>query len=312
MRGEPRSRVLVTGGAGFIGRRLVRALTAAGHEVAVVDLRPYSGDGVEMVTGDIRDDAVLARAVRPGTDTIIHLAAITSVVDSIDDPVGTYQTNVAATASLLELARTTGVTTFLLASTNAVVGNVGDETITERSPLRPLSPYGATKAAAEMLLSCYAGVYGMTTCAMRFSNVYGPGMQQKDSFIPRLMRAARDGKAVQVRGDGSMVRDVVHVDDVVQGILAAWRAGHIGPVILGSGQSVSVMDMVEAARSVTGAPLPVEHVPVGPGEMPAVLLDTSVARGLGYVPGYDLKSGLATVWPEFAGTVFAGTEEADQ
>jgi UDP-glucose 4-epimerase len=312
MRGEPRSRVLVTGGAGFIGRRLVRALTAAGHEVAVVDLRPYSGDGVEMVTGDIRDDAVLARAVRPGTDTIIHLAAITSVVDSIDDPVGTYQTNVAATASLLELARTTGVTTFLLASTNAVVGNVGDETISERSPLRPLSPYGATKAAAEMLLSCYAGVYGMTTCAMRFSNVYGPGMQQKDSFIPRLMRAARDGKGVQVRGDGSMVRDVVHVDDVVQGILAAWRAGHIGPVILGSGQSVSVMDMVEAARSVTGAPLPVEHVPVGPGEMPAVLLDTSVARGLGYVPGYDLKSGLATVWPEFAGTVFAGTEEADQ
>jgi len=312
MRGEPRSRVLVTGGAGFIGRRLVRALTAAGHEVAVVDLRPYSGDGVEMVTGDIRDDAVLARAVRPGTDTIIHLAAITSVVDSIDDPVGTYQTNVAATASLLELARTTGVTTLLLASTNAVVGNVGDETITERSPLRPLSPYGATKAAAEMLLSCYAGVYGMTTCAMRFSNVYGPGMQQKDSFIPRLMRAARDGKGVQVRGDGSMVRDVVHVDDVVQGILAAWRAGHIGPVILGSGQSVSVMDMVEAARSVTGAPLPVEHVPVGPGEMPAVLLDTSVARGLGYVPGYDLKSGLATVWPEFAGTVFAGTEEADQ
>jgi UDP-glucose 4-epimerase len=312
MRGEPRSRVLVTGGAGFIGRRLVRALTAAGHEVAVVDLRSYPGDGVEMVTGDIRDDAVLARAVRPGTDTIIHLAAITSVVDSIDDPVGTYQTNVAATASLLELARTTGVTTFLLASTNAVVGNVGDETITERSPLRPLSPYGATKAAAEMLLSCYAGVYGMTTCAMRFSNVYGPGMQQKDSFIPRLMRAARDGKGVQVRGDGSMVRDVVHVDDVVQGILAAWRAGHTGPVILGSGQSVSVMDMVEAARSVTGAPLPVEHVPVGPGEMPAVLLDTSVARGLGYVPGYDLKSGLATVWPEFAGSVFAGTEEADQ
>jgi UDP-glucose 4-epimerase len=308
MRGEPRSRVLVTGGAGFIGRRLVRALVAAGHEVTVVDLRPYQGDGVAVVTGDIRDDSVLARAVRPGTDTIIHLAAITSVVNSIDDPAGTYQTNVAATASLLELARTTGVTTFLLASTNAVVGNVGGETITERSPLRPLSPYGATNAAAEMLLSCYAGVYGMTTCAMRFSNVYGPGMQEKDSFIPRLMRAARDGKGVQVRGDGSMMRDVIHVDDVVEGILAAWRAGHAGPVILGSGQSVSVMDMVEAARSVTGAPLPVEHVPVGPGEMPAVLLDTSVARGLGYAPGYDLKSGLATVWPEFAGTEFAGTE----
>ena len=294
-------RVLVTGGSGFIGRRLVRSLAEAGNEVTVLDRRPFPDTGIPTVTGDIRDESVLARAVQPGTDAIIHLAAVTSVVNSIDDPTGTYETNVAATAGLLELARTAGIKTFLLASTNAVVGNVGEATITERSPLRPLSPYGATKAAGEMLLSCYAGVYGMTTCAMRFSNVYGPGMQEKDSFIPRLMRAARDGEGVQVRGDGSMIRDVIHVDDVVAGILAAWRAGHIGPVILGSGQSVSVMDMVEAARTVTGAPLPAEHVPVGPGEMPAVVLDISVARGLGYAPVHDLKSGLATVWPEFAG-----------
>ncbi len=307
MRAEPRSRVLVTGGTGFIGRRLVRSLAESGTEVTVLDRRPFPDAAVPTVTGDIRDQSVLARAVQPGIDTIFHLAAVTSVVNSIDDPVGTYQTNVAATASLLELARTTGVRAFLLASTNAVVGNVGDATITERAPMRPLSPYGATKAAAEMLLSCYAGVYGMITCAMRFSNVYGPGMQEKDSFIPRLMRAARDGQGVQVRGDGTMTRDVVHVDDVVAGILAAWRAGHIGPVILGSGQSVSVTEMVEAARSVTGAALPVEHVPVGPGEMPAVLLDVSVARGLGYAPRHDLKSGLATVWPEFA-----GAQEGDQ
>jgi UDP-glucose 4-epimerase len=308
MRAEPRSRVLVTGGAGFIGRRLVQSLAKAGHEVTVLDLRPFPDAGIGMVTGDIRDDAVLARAVRPGTDTIFHLAAVTSVVNSIDDPAGTYQTNVAATAGLLERARTTGVRAFLFASTNAVVGDVGAATITERSPMRPLSPYGATKAAAEMLLSCYAGVYGMAACALRFSNVYGPGMQHKDSFIPRLMRAARDGKGVQVRGDGSMIRDVVHVDDVIAGIVAAWRASRTGPVILGSGQSVTVMDMVEAARSVTGAPLPVEHVPAGPGEMPAVLLDISVARELGYAPAYDLKSGLATVWPEFAGAEEATSE----
>jgi UDP-glucose 4-epimerase len=294
-------RVLVTGGSGFIGRRLVRTLAEAGNEVTVLDRKPFPDTGIATVTGDIRDEPVRARAVQPGTDAIIHLAAVTSVVNSIDDPAGTYETNVAATAGLLELARTAGIKAFLLASTNAVVGNVGETVITERSPMRPLSPYGATKAAGEMLLSCYAGVYGMTTCAMRFSNVYGPGMQQKDSFIPRLMRAARDGEGVQVRGDGSMIRDVVHVDDIVAGILAAWRAGHIGPVILGSGQSVSVMDMVEAARTVTGAPIPVEHVPVGPGEMPAVVLDTSVARGLGYAPVHDLKSGLATVWPEFSG-----------
>jgi UDP-glucose 4-epimerase len=307
MRAEPRSRVLVTGGTGFVGRRLVRSLAEAGTEVTVLDRRPFPDTDIASVTGDICDESVLVRAVQPGIDTIVHLAAITSVVNSIDDPAGTYRTNVAATAGLLELARTTGVKAFLLASTNAVVGNVGNTVISERSLLRPLTPYGATKAAAEMLLSCYASVYGMTTCAMRFSNVYGPGMEEKDSFIPRLMRAARDGRGVQVRGDGSMLRDVVHVDDVVAGILAAWRTGHTGPVILGSGRSVSVLDMVKAARSVTGAPIPIEHVPVGPGEMPAVLLDISVARGLGFAPVHDLKSGLATVWPEFA-----TLQEADQ
>jgi UDP-glucose 4-epimerase len=312
MRVEPRSRVLVTGGTGFIGKRLVRTLAQAGTEVTVLDLLPFHDDEVISVTGDIRDQSAVAKAVQPGLDAIVHLAAFTSVVQSIEDPEGTYTTNVEGTFNLLEAAREAGVKSFLFASTNAVVGNVGDAVITERSPMRPLSPYGATKAASESLLSSYFGAYGMITCAMRFSNVYGPGMQAKDSFIPRLMRAARDGQGVQVRGDGSMIRDVVHVDDVVAGILAAWRAGHAGPVILGSGEAVTVMDMVEAARQVTGAPLPVEYVPVGPGEMPAVRLDTSVARGLGYTPTYNLATGLATVWPEFAPSDDAGRQEADQ
>jgi UDP-glucose 4-epimerase len=306
MRPEPRSRVLVTGGAGFIGRRLARSLAGAGHEVTVFDLRPFRDDEVASLTGDIRVREDVARAVRPGLDVVFHLAARTSVVESISDSAGTYETNVAGTFNLLEAAREAGVKSFLLASTNAVVGNAGDTVITERSPMRPLSPYGATKAAGEMLLSCYAGVYGIATCSMRFSNVYGPGMEAKDSFIPRLMRAARDGQGVQVRGDGTMIRDVVHVDDIVAGITAAWRAGHVGPVIFGSGESVTVNDMVEAARTVTGAPIPVEHVPVPAGEMPAVRVDTSLARGLGYAPAYDLKSGIATVWPDFA------PQEADQ
>ncbi|HEY3953466.1 MAG TPA: SDR family NAD(P)-dependent oxidoreductase [Streptosporangiaceae bacterium] len=307
MRSEPRSRVLVTGGAGFIGRRLARSLASEGHEVTVLDLLPCRDGTVTPVIGDIRSKADVARAVQPGVDVIFHLAALTSVVETIKDPEGTYATNVAGTFNLLEAARAAGVKSFLLASTNAVVGNVGGAVITERAPMRPLSPYGATKAAGEMLLSAYAGVYGIAAASMRFSNVYGPGMEAKDSFIPRLMRAARDGKGVQVRGDGTMVRDVVHVDDIVAGVTAAWRAGHAGPVILGSGQSVSVNELVETARIVTGAPIPVEYVPVGPGEMPAVKVDTSVARGLGYKPAYDLKSGLATVWPEFS-----GSQEADQ
>jgi UDP-glucose 4-epimerase len=289
MGAEQHSRVLVTGGAGFIGRRVVGALLGRGAEVTVADLREPAQPGARPVVGDLRDPAVADRAVTPGTDLIVHLAAVTSVLRSVEDPAGTYETNVHATATLLELARDRGVRAFILASTNAVVGDVGRTVITEQTPTRPLTPYGATKAA-----------YGSNGCALRFSNVYGPGMEAKDSFVPRLMRAARDGRGVQVYGDGTQVRDMVHVDDIVAGILLAWRTGTRGAVILAGGESVSVNDIVAAARSVTGAPLPVEFVPPKPGEMPAVIVDISVARALGYHPAHDLKSGLATVWPEFA------------
>jgi UDP-glucose 4-epimerase len=308
-------RVLVTGGFGFIGRRLVRRLLDEGAEVTVADKRAFPGAGtcsdtahageahaseVRTVRGDLCDPSVVAEAVHPGTDVIIHLAAVTRVLRSIEDPAGTYRVNVDATASLLEQARIRGVRTFLFASTNAVTGDVGRAVINEQVPLRPLTPYGATKAAAEMLIGAYAACYGMSGCSLRFSNVYGPGMQEKDSFVPRLMRAARDGKGVQVYGDGTQVRDLVHVDDVVAGLLAAWRAGFSGPLILGAGESVSVNDMVDATRGVTGSEIPVQNVPAKPGEMPAVIVDISAARALGYEPMHDLKSGLSTVWPEFS------------
>ncbi len=294
-----RSRVLVTGGAGFIGRRLVRALLAEGHEVTVADLRAFPDPGVRTFVGDLCDPEAAARAVQPGTDVIMHLAAVTSVLASVQDPVSTHLLNVDATARLLELGRENEVGTFLLASTNAVVGNVGSAVINEQVVLRPLTPYGATKAAGEMLLGSYASCYGITGAALRFSNVYGPGMTEKDSFIPRLMRAARNGEGVKVRGDGTMLRDVVHVDDIVQGTLAAWRSGHSGPLILGAGRSVTVNEMVTIARQVTGAPIPAETVPVPRGEMPAVVLDISAARAIGYQPAHTLETGMATVWPDF-------------
>jgi UDP-glucose 4-epimerase len=303
-------KVLVTGGSGFIGRRVVGALLDAGADVTVADKRPFPDaarngrrgrDGeVRMVIGDLCDPSVVAQAVRPGTDVIIHLAAVTRVLLSIEDPAETYRVNVGATAGLLEQARIQGVGALLFASTNAVTGDVGRAVINERIALQPLSPYGATKAAAEMLISAYAACYGISGCSLRFSNVYGPGMHEKDSFVPRLMRAARDGRGVQVYGDGTQVRDLVHVDDVVAGLLLAWRAGFSGPLILGAGESVSVNDIIDAARGVTGCEIPVQNVPPKPGEMPAVIVDISAARALGYEPAHDLKSGLATVWPEFS------------
>jgi len=296
-----RTHVLVTGGIGFIGRRVVSALLAAGAEVSVVDRRgEFPDQQVRSVVGDLRDSEVIKRSVTPQTDVIIHLAAMTRVLDSINDPEGTYRNNVEVTQNLLEQARQCGTGSFLLASTNAVTGDVGRQVIQEQLPIRPLTPYGATKAAAEMLVGSYAACYGMHGCSLRFTNVYGPGMAEKDSFVPRLMRAARDGHGVQVYGDGSMLRDLVHVDDIVDGIFAAWQHQVTGPLILGAGASVTIMDMIAAARAVTGADLPVEHVPAKPGEMPAVIVDISAARALGYKPQHDLKSGLGTVWPEFA------------
>src|SRR5260221_944909 len=227
------SRLLVTGAAGFIGRRLVRALLGQGQEVISADRHAFPDGRVRSVVGDLRDPAISGEAVQPGTDVIVHVAAVTSVLRSVQDPVATYQLNVAATAALLEQARQRGVSAFLLASTNGVAGDVGRQTMTEQVPLRPLTPYSATKAAGEMLLAAYSASYGMNCAALRFSNVYGPGMEAKDSFVPRLMRAARDAKSVQIYVEGTQLRDLVYVDDVVAGILAAWRSGPYGAMILG-------------------------------------------------------------------------------
>ncbi len=232
---------------------------------------------------------------------VVHLAAHTSVLRSVEQPVATYQSNVALTQDLLESCRQAGVGRFIMASTNAVVGDAGHATVTEAAPLRPLTPYGATKAACEMLLCGYAGAYGMAACALRFTNIYGPGMAHKDSFVARMMRAALAGQGVQVYGDGLQRRDLVHVDDVAQTVLAAWDRRFTGTAIIGSGQSVTVLGLLEAVRTVTGAALPAEHVAAKPGEMPAVIVDISRAREeLGYRPSISLTDGLATVWKDFA------------
>src|SRR5262249_168386 len=148
-------------GAGFIGRRVVRALLDAGHAVTVVDRHPFPDERVTSVVGDLCDPAVAGDSLGQSPDVVIHLAAVTSVLRSMEDPIGTYKLNLDATFNLLETAKNRGVQTFLLASTNAVTGDVGNATITENIPLRPLTPYGATKAAGEMLLSAYVGSYGI-------------------------------------------------------------------------------------------------------------------------------------------------------
>lgn len=305
------ARVLVTGGSGFIGGSVVSMLCAAGADVRNVD-RHGRGDDTPTIVGDLRDPDVVARAVTDDLDGIVHLAARTSVLESVRHPRETTADNVKVTAALLDRARAVGVGRFFLASTNAVTGDVGTRTITEDLPLRPLTPYGATKAACEMLLHGYGASYDMQACALRLTNVYGGGMAHKDSFVPRLMRAALSGEYVQVYGDGTQRRDLVHTADVCRALVLAWERGIEGPLIVGSGSSISVLDLVDAAREATGHELPVKHVEAKLGEMPAVIVSIDRARGIGYDPQVTLVDGLRRVWSEFeAGRGGAGARTVD-
>jgi UDP-glucose 4-epimerase len=293
--------VLVTGGAGFIGRAVVHSLLERGAQVTVADLRPHSDERVRCVTGDLRRPEILDSAMSRRVTSVVHLAAETSVLASMSRPVEVYETNVALTLALLERCRIDGVRSFVVASTNAVVGDVGDGLIDEETPLRPLTPYGATKAAAEMLLSAYSASYGIAGSAVRLTNVYGPGMQQKDSLVARMMRACLGEATVKIYGDGSQVRDYLYVDDAVHGILLCLDKGLVGPLTVGSGTSTSVNDLHRLVAEVTGVDLDAPHVAPRPGEMPAVRVKIDRARRLGFHPDTALPGGLAATWESFDG-----------
>ena len=294
-------RVLVTGGSGFIGRHAVAELARAGAAVRVVDLKPHPDPAVDIVVGDIGDPDVLAEAFAGGIDSVVHLAAVTSVLRSVEDPEGTFATNVAGTHAVLEACRSAGVSSLAFASTNAVTGPMQAPAIVETAVLRPLTPYGATKAAGEMLMSAYTASYGVRCVFLRLTNVYGPGMQAKDSIVARLMRAIRLEREFEIYGDGRQVRDYVHVSDVVAAMqLGLLNEDWSGPVVIGSGKSLSVLDVVDTVRTVTGAALEVRHGPARAGEMPAVIVDPSRALAAGWKPRFEFAEGVRGVWAEWS------------
>lgn len=292
-------KVVVTGGSGFIGSAVVRQLLSEGASVVVADLKQPANDAVEAVVGDLREPDNIRAALTDDVYGVIHLAALTSVLKSVQQPWEVFRTNVEMTAALLERCREVGIGRFVAASTNAVVGDVGRSKITEDLPLRPLTPYGATKAAGEMVMSSYAASYGIHACPLRLSNVFGPGMGHKDSMVPRLMRAALGGDSIEIYGDGEQVRDFVHVFDVSDAFLLALAEGFSQPVIIGGGRSYSVNELVAMTREVTGHELATTNVPAKPGEMPAVVVDTSRAHSLGWKPKVSMRDGLVMAWEDF-------------
>jgi UDP-glucose 4-epimerase len=291
-------RIVVTGGSGFVGRHVVRRLVGRGDDVVVADKNPCPDPTVACVEGDLREEKVVDAAIEAGTDAVVHLAAITSVLLSANDPHAVFETNVGATELILERCRTLGVERLVFASTNAVAGVVSG-TIDETVVPRPLTPYGATKAAAEMLFSAYAASYQMKTVALRFTNIYGEGMQSKDSVVARLMRAALSGSPISVYGDGEQRRDYLYVTDAVAAIELGLSLDQAETLTIGASRSVSMNELWKMACEVTGVDIPRDEVPAKPSEMPAVVVDTTKAAALGFAPEVDLQLGLAKTWADF-------------
>lgn len=297
-------RVLITGGAGFIGSHLVERLLALGHGVRVLDNLstgkrenlPVAGN-IEFLQGDIRDVQMVRLAVG-GVDAIVHLAAVASVQASVDDPVGTHASNFDGTLHLLEAARLGGVRRLLYASSAAVYGDNDELPLTEEAKPRPLTPYAADKLAGEYYLQFYAGKYGLDTTAFRFFNIFGPRQDPSSPysgvisiFADRLAR----GEPATIFGDGLQTRDFVFVGDLAQLLAEALQRRDLAgqAINVGRGQPSSLLDLIAALEKLSGRSLARTHAGARVGDIRHSCADVTRLRTLlGFVPSTELETGL--------------------
>ncbi|QZY28155.1 NAD-dependent epimerase/dehydratase family protein [Nocardioides coralli] len=298
--------VLITGGAGFIGVHLADHLTASGdYTVTVIDneslgdRRNLDLEQVRFVPGDLRDADQLREALE-GQDAVVHLAADTRVMDSIEDPAHNFENNVVGTFNLLELCRELGVGRIVAASTGgAIVGDVPPP-VHERMAAQPTSPYGASKLMLEGYLSAYSGSYGMSGCALRFSNIYGPKSFHKGSVVAHFFKRILSGEPLVVYGDGSQARDFLYVGDLVEGIRTAIDSDATGAYQLGSGEPTTVNELLDLMRATTGQELDVVYEDFRSGEVRRTWCEIDKAReGIGFAPVTKLEEGLARTWEWF-------------
>jgi UDP-glucose 4-epimerase len=306
-------RILVTGGAGFVGATLVRRLVAAGHRVRVLDnystgdIKHLAGVDAELVEGDIRDAAALDTAVA-GMDAVVHLAAAGSVIMSIADPAANFDANVLGTFRVLDAARRAGVERTVQASTGGAL--IGDATppVSEASLPKPISPYGASKLAGEGYAHAFAAAYGLCTVALRFANAYGPWSEKKPGAITVFFRAIHAGEPIVIYGDGSASRDYTHVDDIARAVELALERDVPGGTVLhiASGVETTVTELAELCRGAAGVPNhPVEYRPARAGEVGRNFASYELAgRMLGYAPSIRREEGIRRTWQWFAESVF--------
>lgn len=318
-RQSQRKTVLITGGCGFIGINLVKHLTNKDYPLRILDnlstgkeenLRKLQIQyrqplNIDLIVGDIREQEVVNQAVK-GADAVVHLAAHTDVVESIENPKKDWDINVNGTLNLLETCRQNGVERFIFASSNAVLGEQPPP-IDELKIPRPLSPYGASKLAGEALCSSYCHSLGLKAISLRFANCYGPYSEHKTSVVSRFMECARDGTSFTIYGDGNQTRDFIHVDDICQAIYLTLTAQQTqgtrqtftgGEVFqIATGVETSINSLAKLIRGIVGRELPIIHEPERKGEIKRNYANISKAKAmLGFKPKVELRAGLSNLW----------------
>ena len=313
-------RVLVTGGAGYIGSVVAAQLVAAGHEVTVLDdLSTGYADavpaGAAFVKGTLRDCA--AEVLADGTDAVLHFAAKSLVGESVAEPARYWSANLGGAIALLEAMREIGVRTIVFSSTAAVYGEPERMPITETDPARPTSPYGASKLAVDTTLTEFARLYGFGAVSLRYFNVagahradngvwFGERHDPETHLIPNVLASAAAGGRVQVFGDdyptpdGTCVRDYIHVTDLADAhlrALGACRPGQHRVYNLGNGTGFSVRQVIDVCAEVTGIEIEVDVTARRPGD-PAVLIASAerIASELGWRADRDLRAIAADAW----------------
>lgn len=312
---------LVTGGAGYIGSHVVRALVDRGDRVVVLDSlrsgrRSAVPAGIPFRQGDVRDRATVDDLLSShDVDSVVHLAAAKSVAASMTDPGATFANNVTGTLTLLEAMAAAQVDRLVFSSTCAVYGMPERLPVDERAPIRPENPYGESKAMAERLIEWFGRVHGLRAVMLRYFNAAGAHPEgdlgedwgDAENLIPVVLRAAASGGAVSVFGtdyetpDGTAIRDYVHVVDLAEAHCAAldYLAADGPPltVNLGTGTGWSVLDVVEVARSVVGHPIVARHEPRRPGDPAEVWADPRrAAEALGWRSRLDLRDMISSAW----------------
>jgi UDP-glucose 4-epimerase len=298
-----RGKVVVTGGAGFIGSNIADELSADNQVTIVDDLSSGRMQNIEhllklpnasFVRGSITDLVLLQKAFA-GADYIFHLAALPSVPLSIDDPIRSNEVNILGTLNVLVAARDCHVKKVVFASSCAVYGDTPTLPARENLPLAPLSPYAVTKAAGEQYCGVFRHVYGLPTVCLRYFNVYGPRQDPNSEYaaaVPRFITAALSGRQLTIFGDGQQTRDFVFVKDVVSANICAAQADTSGVFNIGSGRQTSVMELANLILKLAGRQGEPVFRPPKPGEIKHSYSDISKSGELGYSPKHNLEEGI--------------------